>query len=408
MFVNLQTITPKKLIDKKILCVAGEPSGDLLASDLIAQIKCSAELGSYECYGIGGPKMDAAGFKSIWSIDKLSVRGYIEAIKQLPEILKIRRQLIKEIEKTRPSVYVGIDAPDFNLGVEGHCKKLGIPTVHFISPSIWAWRGGRIKGIKKSVDHMLCVFPFETEIYEKAGVKATYVGHPLASSIPMLPDIDSAKSKLLQYGLLRYGAISNDELVIAVLPGSRKSEINLIAPGFFEAMKIIHNSVNRAVRFLIPVAVPTLRAPLEELKKTIIAKYPTIRIEILDGQASLALEASSVVLIASGTATLEAALWKKPMVISYTVPWLTGQIMKRQGYLPYVGLPNILCKEFVVPELLQKDATADNLAKAILDWVNNPERVNSLIDRFTNLHLQLKRPTALLAARAIESSMSKL
>ena len=165
--------------------------------------------------------MDGAGFKSIWSIDKLSVRGYIEAIRQLPEILKIRRELINEIDKARPSVYVGIDAPDFNLGVERHCRKLGIPTVHFISPSIWAWRGGRIKGIKKSVDHMLCIFPFETEIYDKAGVKATYVGHPLASSIPMEPDINSAREKLNTSGILRYGAIKDSELVIAVLPGSR-------------------------------------------------------------------------------------------------------------------------------------------------------------------------------------------
>lgn len=395
------------MISKKILCVAGEPSGDMLASDLIAHIKSSPELASYECYGIGGPRMDSAGFKSIWSIDKLSVRGYIEAIRQLPEILKIRRELINEIDKARPSVYVGIDAPDFNLGVERHCRKLGIPTVHFISPSIWAWRGGRIKGIKKSVDHMLCIFPFETEIYDKAGVKATYVGHPLASSIPMEPDINSAREKLNTSGILRYGAIKDSELVIAVLPGSRKSEINLIAPGFFEAMNRIHNLASRNTRFLIPIAVPALRGPLEALEKERLAICPDMKIELIDGQASLVLEASEVVLIASGTATLEAALWKKPMVISYTVPWLTGQIMKRQGYLPYVGLPNILCKEFVVPELLQNDAAPDNLAKAILAWVNNPERVRTLIERFNDLHLQLKRPTALLAVQAIESTMSK-
>ena len=395
------------MISKKILCVAGEPSGDMLASDLIAHIKTSPKLASYECYGIGGPRMDSAGFKSIWSIDKLSVRGYIEAIRQLPKILKIRRELINEIDKARPSVYVGIDAPDFNLGVERHCRKLGIPTVHFISPSIWAWRGGRIKGIKKSVDHMLCIFPFETEIYDKAGVKATYVGHPLASSIPMEPDINSAREKLNTSGILRYGAIKDSELVIAVLPGSRKSEINLIAPGFFEAMNRIHNLASRNTRFLIPIAVPALRGPLEALEKERLAICPDMKIELIDGQASLVLEASEVVLIASGTATLEAALWKKPMVISYTVPWLTGQIMKRQGYLPYVGLPNILCKEFVVPELLQNDAAPDNLAKAILAWVNNPERVRTLIERFNDLHLQLKRPTALLAVQAIESTMSK-
>jgi lipid-A-disaccharide synthase len=395
------------LINKKILCVAGEPSGDLLASDVIAQIKNNPNLIGYECYGIGGPRMDAAGFKSIWSIDRLSVRGYIEAIKQLPEILKIRRELIKEIDKTPPSVYVGIDAPDFNLGVERHCRNLGIPTVHFISPSIWAWRGGRIKGIKKSVDHMLCIFPFETEIYGKAGVKSTYIGHPLASSIPMDPNVESAKAKLDQLGCLKLGPITKDELLIAVLPGSRQSEINLIAPGFFKAIGKIHSKVNRQLRFLIPIAVPKLRDALRKLEIQLLKYDPNIKIELIDGQSSLILEACDVVLIASGTATLEAALWKKPMVISYTVPWLTGQIMKRQGYLPYVGLPNILCNEFVVPELLQKDATPDNLANAILDWVNNPMKVRSLIQRFNELHIQLKRPTAILAVQAIESTMNK-
>lgn len=392
-------------LNKNILCVAGEPSGDMLAADLISKIHQSVELKDYKCYGIGGPKMEASGFKSIWSIDKLSVRGYVEAIKQLPEILKIRRELIQEINKSNPAVFIGIDAPDFNLGVEKYCKSRGVPTVHFISPSIWAWRGGRIKKIKKAVDHMLCIFPFEPEIYSKVGVKATYVGHPLASTIPLIPNPQLAKQKLFDLGVLSNGTIDSDEIIVAVLPGSRSSEISHIAPGFFDAIKLIDSSLAKKVRFLIPVATPKLKAALIELTDKLKASKSIINIELIDGNSSLILEAANVVLIASGTATLEAALWKKPMVISYTVPWLTAQIMKRQGYLPYVGLPNILCNEFVVPELLQNDATPKNLANAVLDWINNPSKVQVLVERFNALHVQLKRPTTELAVQAIISTI---
>ena len=350
--------------------------------------------------------MEATGFQSIWSIDKLSVRGYVEALKQLPQILKIRSELINQINESKPAVYIGIDAPDFNLGVEKYCKSLGVPTVHFISPSIWAWRGGRIKKIKQAVDHMLCIFPFEPEIYAKAGVKATYVGHPLANSIPLSPDPKSARQKLFDLGFINNGLIESTEILIAVLPGSRPSEISHIAPGFFDAIKIIHSSLpNNKVRFLIPVATPRLKESLNHLKEELIRKDPTVIVELIDGNSDLILEASNVVLIASGTATLEAALWKKPMVISYTVPWLTAQIMKRQGYLPYVGLPNILCKQFVVPELLQNDATPENLAEAVLAWINNPDKVRSLVHRFDELHTQLKRPTSELALQAIISTI---
>lgn len=393
-------------MNKNILCVAGEPSGDMLAGDLVLKIQQSTELKDYRCYGIGGPKMEASGFQSIWSIDKLSVRGYVEALKQLPQILKIRSELIKQIDKSKPAVYIGIDAPDFNLGVERYCKSIGVPTVHFISPSIWAWRGGRIKKIKKAVDHMLCIFPFEPEIYKKAGVKATYVGHPLANAIPLNPDPKAAKQKLFDLGLLKNGAIESNEILIAVLPGSRPSEISHIAPGFFKAIKIINASlISKRVRFLIPVATPRLKESLMRLGEELKENDSKVIVELIDGNSDLILESSNVVLIASGTATLEAALWKKPMVISYTVPWLTAQIMKRQGYLPYVGLPNILCNEFVVPELLQNDATPEKLAKAVLSWIDNPEKVKDLVQRFDELHMQLKRPTSELALQAIISTI---
>ena len=403
LFVKSTSVTTHP----SIACVAGETSGDLLAADILQGMKLHPEFADAQYYGIGGPRMIAQGLQSNWPIEKLSVRGYVEAIRQLPDILKIRSELIQSLKQSPPSVYIGIDAPDFNLGVEKHCRREGIPTVHYISPSIWAWRGGRIKGILKSVDHMLCIFPFEPEIYQKAGLKATYVGHPLASSIPLIPNPVQAKLKLFEEGHLQYGAIDLDETVITVLPGSRQSEIRLIAPGFFKAMEIMSESLGGKVRFIVPVATPRLREPLEQLRTQSQEQFPDLKIELLNENSSLALEAAHVVLIASGTATLEAALWKKPMVISYTVPWLTGVIMRKQAYLPYVGLPNILCREFVVPELLQEDATPENLARASLEWLQHPEKSQDLVVRFSELHEQLMRPTALLAADAIARTMKK-
>ncbi len=390
-------------MSKRIACVAGEPSGDMLAADLLEGLKAHSELSHADYFGIGGPKMAAKGFRSLWPIEKLSVRGYVEALRQLPAILKIRSQLISNLKADPPDIYVGIDAPDFNLGVERQCKLNGIPTVHFISPSIWAWRGGRINSIKKAVDHVLCLFPFEPAIYHAKGINATYVGHPLASEIPDDPNPDSAKDKLKSIGLLQNGPIEGDETVIAVLPGSRHSEINLIAPVFFDALNSLVHKSDKNFRFLVPVATPALKASLVNLKHELLVKNSHLKIDLIDGYSNLILEASDVVLIASGTATLEAALWKKPMVISYKVPWLTAQIMKRQGYLPYVGLPNILSGEFVVPELLQDDATPDALAQAILDWLNSPLKVSSLIERFKLMHFELKRPTAKLSAEVIAS-----
>lgn len=352
-------------------------------------------------YGIGGPRMQAEGFRSDWSMETLSVRGYVEAIKQLPAILKLRRQLIDNLMgEGRPDVYLGIDAPDFNLGVELKLREAGIPTLHLVSPSIWAWRAGRINKIARAVDRMLCIFPFETEIYARAGVPATYVGHPLASDIPLLPDTSGARNKIAS--LMHIDRPNLDGTVIAVLPGSRGSEIEHIAPIFFETMSLIaHRMAGQKLHFFIPVATPRLREPLEVLLAQVKESNPGIQIHLIDGHADPILEAADAVLIASGTATLQAALWKKPMVISYKVPWLTAQIMKRQGYLPYVGLPNILCGEFVVPELLQDDATPENLANAVMNWLDHPEKVLQLKERFMQMHETLRRPTGLLVAQAI-------
>ena len=390
----------------KLACVAGEPSGDLLAEPVLSALNQIPDMAGLEVYGIGGPRMQAEGMRSDWPMETLSVRGYVEAIKQLPAILKLRQELIQNlIGEGRPDVYLGIDAPDFNLGVELHLRKAGIPTLHLVSPSIWAWRAGRIKKISQAVERMLCIFPFETEIYDRAGVASTYVGHPLASEIPLEPNTNQAREKIIK--TLKLPSTGLDGVVIAVLPGSRSSEIELIAPVFFETMALLTQRLQgQKLSFLIPVATPRLRSPLEELLLKTNTRHPDVQIHLLDGMADEVLEASDVVLIASGTATLQAALWKKPMVISYKVPWLTAQIMKRQGYLPYVGLPNILCGEFVVPELLQDDATSEKLAQALIDWLNHPNKVTELKARFSQMHEILRRPTGLLVAQAVAQTIA--
>ena len=390
----------------KLACVAGEPSGDLLAAPVLSALNQIPDMAGLEVYGIGGPRMQAQGMRSDWPMETLSVRGYVEAIKQLPAILKLRKELIQNLTgEGRPDVYLGIDAPDFNLGVELHLRKAGIPTLHLVSPSIWAWRAGRIQKISQAVERMLCIFPFETKIYDRAGVASTYVGHPLASEIPLEPNTNQAREKITKTLKLSSGALEG--IVIAVLPGSRNSEIELIAPVFFETMALLTQRLQgQKLHFLIPVATPRLHAPIEALLLRTKNSHPDIQIHLLDGMADEVLEASDVVLIASGTATLQAALWKKPMVISYKVPWLTAQIMKRQGYLPYVGLPNILCGEFVVPELLQNDASPENLAQALIDWLNHPHKVAELKARFSQMHETLRRPTGLLVAQAVAQTIA--
>ena len=399
-FGNDRTTLPK------LACVAGEPSGDLLAAPVLSALNQIPDMAGLEIYGIGGPRMQAEGMRSNWPMETLSVRGYVEAIKQLPAILKLRKELIAHmLGEGRPDVYLGIDAPDFNLGVELQLRKAGIPTLHLVSPSIWAWRAGRIKKIAQAVERMLCIFPFETEIYDRAGVASTYVGHPLASEIPLEPNPSKAREQLST--LLHLPDTALEGIVIAVLPGSRGSEIELIAPIFFETLQLLAKQMQgQKLHFLIPVATPRLREPLEQLLQQAKNINPDIQIYLLDGMADEVLEASDVVLIASGTATLQAALWKKPMVISYKVPWLTAQIMKRQGYLPYVGLPNILCGEFVVPELLQDEATPEKLAAAIMEWLEQPTKAAQLKTRFAQMHETLRRPTGLLVAQAIAQTIA--
>ncbi|MCO4878625.1 lipid-A-disaccharide synthase [Paraburkholderia caribensis] len=370
----------------RLAMVAGEPSGDLLAASLLDGLAARLP-DTTQYFGIGGPRMIAKGFDAHFPMEKLSVRGYVEALKHVPEILGIRNELKRQLLAEPPSAFIGVDAPDFNFGLEHPLRDAGIPTIHFVCPSIWAWRGGRIKKIVKAVDHMLCVFPFEKALLEKSGVKATYVGHPLADEIPLEPDTAGARRVL---GLPESGP------VIAVLPGSRRSEISLIGPTFFDAMELMLQR-EPGVRFVMPAATPALR----ELLKPLVEAHPKLPLTLTDGNAQIAMTAADAILVKSGTVTLEAALLKKPMVISYKVPWLTGQIMRRQGYLPYVGLPNILAGRFVVPEILQHFATPEALADATLTQLRDDANRRTLTEIFTEMHHVLRQNTAQRAAEAV-------
>ncbi|NWG87584.1 MAG: lipid-A-disaccharide synthase [Hydrogenophilaceae bacterium] len=367
--------------------VAGEASGDLLGSLLIKAVQ---QAGLPACFeGIAGAKMQSLGARSLFPMEALSVRGYVEALSNLRQILAIRRQLAQKILVARPRLFIGVDAPDFNLALEARLKRKGIPTVHFVSPSIWAWRRGRIKKIRKAVSHMLLIFPFEEALYAQAGIPATYVGHPLAHALPEQPDRKGARERL--------GLRPNGEYV-ALLPGSRQSELKLMADTFIETARKIHERRGN-VQFLIPLITRETRLHFEEAIYRLQAH--DIPIRILFGHAHDALQAADAALIASGTATLEAALLKCPHVITYKVPWLTYQIMRRQAYLPYIGLPNILAGRMVVPELVQKQAQPDLLAEEMLGLLENRLARETMLDAFEAMRRSLRRDTPRLIAEAL-------
>lgn len=370
--------------------VAGEASGDLLAGLLLGGLR--ARWPELSAQGIGGPKMAAQGFEAWWPHDKLAVRGYVEVLSHYRELLGIRNELADRLLKAKPDLFIGVDAPDFNLELETRLKAGGIRTVHFVSPSIWAWRGKRIEKIRKAVDAVLCIFPFEPEIYAKQGIEAKYVGHPLADTIPLEVPRESARRAL---GL-------GNESVVALLPGSRRSEIQYIAPRLFAAAAEMAK-LRPGLRFILPV-VPGLRHLVEPLRRQ---HEASVAVELIDGRSHEALAACDVTLIASGTATLEAALFKRPMVITYAMHPLSWQMMKRMKYQPWVGLPNILLRDFVVPELIQGDATPQRLAHATLAWLDDPQRCADVQRRFRALHLELRRDTARAATDAIAEILAR-
>lgn len=375
----------------QVALVAGEASGDLLAGLLLDGMR--ERWPDLSAVGIGGPQMNARGFDSWWPCDKLSVHGFgWDVIRRYSEIVGIREKLKTRLLQLRPEVFIGVDAPDFNLDLESDLRAQGIKTIHFVSPSVWAWRAERLLKIRRSVDHVLCIFPFEPALLAQHGIAATYVGHPLANIIPRVPDQSAARAAL---------GLADDDRVVAILPGSRRSEIKHLALRFFQAAELVHR-VHPRVKFVVP-ALPSLRADIERAAR---ASGFSDCLRIVTGQSHAVLAACDVTLIASGTATLEAALFKRPMVIAYRMGWLSWQIVRRKKLQPWVGLPNILCGEFVVPELLQNAATPKALASALLAWLEAgrvaPEKIVALQDRFTALHIDLQRDTPRLAAHAIQ------
>ena len=360
--------------------VAGEASGDLLGSHLIKAIR--ARLPRCRFTGIGGPRMEAAGMEVLYPMEKLAVRGYVEVLRHYREISGIRRRLAAHFLAQPPALFVGVDAPDFNLDLEVKLKAAGIPTAHFVSPSIWAWRAGRIAKIRRAVSRMLVIFPFERDIYERAGVPVTYVGHPLAETLAPLRDRAAAREQL------RIPAAAK---VIALLPGSRMSELQQLAGLFIDTAKQIAAAVPEA-QFLVPLVNRATRDQFEAARYGHAAEE--LNMTLLFGHAHEAMAAADLVLAASGTATLEAALIGRPVVIAYRMSPVTWWIMSSYRHMPYVGLPNIIAGEFVVPEFLQDEATADNLSQAVLNLLFDATVRARLETRFAALAGELRQNSA--------------
>lgn len=382
--------------DSNIAIVAGEPSGDLIAASLLNDIH---DRTGASFFGIGGPHMQQAGMEICYRMDALSVFGYVDAIKQLPNLIKVYRGIKSQILSRHPQVFVGIDAPDFNLRLENQLRQKGIPTVHFVSPSIWAWRYERIHKIRKSVDHMLCLFPFEEEIYHKEDIPATFVGHPLAKRIPFEADPLEARRKL---------GLPEDSRVLAILPGSRASEIKQLGRVFLESAAIVAKD-HPNLHFAVPLVNPARKQQFEQYLNDL--KVPNLHIydAAVDPEQPISwtvMQACDAALTASGTATLELSLFRKPMVIAYILTPLMLKIMQwrakqERPSLPWIGLPNILLREFAVPEILQEEVTPSNLAAASQRALFDQPYRDELIHKFTQLHRSLCQDTAGLSADVI-------
>jgi lipid-A-disaccharide synthase len=377
----------------RIAMVAGEASSDQLAAHLIAALKLQVSDASF--YGIGGPKMQREGFDSRWPAEKLAVRGYFEALRKYREIARIRRQLLKTLLKDRPDIFIGVDGYDFNVWLEKKLKRAGIPTVHFVSPSIWAWRKNRLKKIIESMSHILALYPFEPALYAQTSVKCSYVGHPMADVIPLQTNRDAMRERL---------DIPLGQQVIALLPGSRQAELHYMAETFIATAQLLHAD-NSNVLFLVPMATGETRLQFETALWKL--KANELPLKIMFGHSLDALAACDVALVASGTATLEAALVGRPMVITYKIsPW-SWRIMRHMGYQPWIGLPNILAGRFVVPEFLQDDATPENLAQAVGNLLTDKEMQAAMRRVFTDIHRRLRQNTAQKAAAAILPYLQK-
>jgi lipid-A-disaccharide synthase len=373
--------------------VAAEPSGDLLAAHLVAALK--ARRSPIEFAGIGGPRMANEGFISHFPMEKLSVRGYAEVLRHYGEIMGIRRKLAKAMLAERPDLFIGVDSGDFNLDLERKMKEGGVPAIHYVSPSVWAWRGWRLKKIARSVNHILVMFPFEEPLYRKAGVPVTYVGHPLADLIALQPKKDEARAQL---------RLPPGKLIVALLPGSRRSEMHYMAGAFVLAAHRFRQEVHD-VHFVCPTVTRETRDMFE--RAVYQHQRTDLPLTLLFGHSHEALAAADLALVASGTATLETALFKTPMVIAYRQSPITWALMRSMLYLPYVGMPNILAGERLVPELLQDQATPAAMSAALLDLLRDSAAQKRQIERFHEFHHLLRQNTAEKAADAVLKILDK-
>ncbi|MEA3193881.1 MAG: lipid-A-disaccharide synthase [Betaproteobacteria bacterium] len=371
----------------RIGMVAGEASGDQLGAHLMASLKARGR--PIRFAGIGGPRMVNQGFVSHYPMEKLSVRGYSEALLHFREILNIRSGLARSMLAERPDLFIGVDASEFNLGLERKLKDAGIPAIHYVSPSVWAWRGWRVRRVARSVNHILVMFPFEAPLYEKIGVPVTYVGHPLADIIPENPPREEARAQL---------RLPSGKLIVALLPGSRRSELQYMASTFVLAAHRFRQEVHD-VHFVVPTVTRDTRDLFER------ALYQNQRTDLpltlLFGHSHEALAAADLALVASGTATLETALFKTPMVITYRQSPLSWRIMRSMAYLPYVGMPNVLAGERLVPELLQDEATPAALCAALINLLRDGEAQRRQRERFAEFHRLLRCNSAERAAEAV-------
>lgn len=375
----------------KCYLVAGELSGDRLGAGLMTALR--QHFPDIEFRGLGGEQMKVAGLTSLYPLETLSIMGLVEVLRHLPKLFRVRRHLYRDALDWGADVMIGIDAPDFNLGLERRLRRQGVKTVHYVSPSVWAWRQGRIKGIARSVDLMLTFLPFEADFYREHEVPVAYVGHPLADTLPMVPDMDAARARL---------GVAGDGPMVALLPGSRRGEVSLLLPDFLAAARLLAARYPD-MRFLLPAATPALREFIEAQ----LATFPDLALSLLDGQADTAMTAADAVLLASGTATLEAMLLKKPMVVGYRLAPLTYAIVRRLLKAPHVALPNILAGTRLVPELIQDEATPVAMAQALAHWFDQPQEAARLVTTFAELHQQLRCNASEQAAAAVASLLEQ-
>ncbi|MES2217963.1 MAG: lipid-A-disaccharide synthase [Pseudomonadota bacterium] len=372
----------------KIGIVAGEASGNVLGAGLIHALQ--ARQPDLQTSGVGGQDMIEAGFQSFHDMDRLAVMGLIEPLGRLPELIRIRRQLYKHFTRHKPDVFIGIDSPDFNLGLEKKLRDQGIKTVHYVSPSVWAWRKKRIHKIAKAVDLVLTLFPFEAAFYEQHDVRASFVGHPLADLVPLVPDAHAAKVDL---------GLDPEKTYLALLPGSRRNEIHLLAETFIKTAQLCLRE-KPELRFITSAANMQRN---QEFQAHCQRLAPDLPIHFYQQRTHEVMAAADVVLVTSGTATLETMLFKRPMVVAYKLGNLTYQIARHLVKLPYFSLPNLLAAEKLIPEFIQDQATPDQLAKALLNYLEYPEKTRLLLDTFTRIHQQLRCDANHSAATAVLS-----